>query len=107
MSDLTPPPPPPPPGGQFYGAYPSEEKNSLGVWALVLGILAIVCSCGPFTGIPAIILGKKAKEAQEQALATNGSLGTVGMVLGIVGTALFGIGLVLYFAVGGLALAQA
>ena len=101
MSDINqpPPPPPPPPGAApppMPGAGGSEEKNSLGIWALVLGILSIVCSCGPFTGIPAIIVGRKAKEAQAQGRANNGTLGQVGFVLGIIGTALFVVVVVLY-----------
>ncbi len=80
---MTPPPPggygaPPPPGG-FGGA--SEEKNSLGVWALVLGILGFIC-CSIFTAIPAIIVGKASEQAAAQGLATNGTLGKVGRILG-------------------------
>lgn len=86
---MTPPPPggygtPPPPGG-FGGA--SEEKNSLGVWALVLGILGFVC-CGIVTAIPAIIVGKASERAAEQGLATNGTLGKVGRILGWVNVGL-------------------
>lgn len=61
------------------------SKNSLGVWALVLGIVSILC-CGLFAGIPAIILGLNSKKAQAQGLATNGSLGNAGFILGIIGT---------------------
>ncbi|WP_084129775.1 DUF4190 domain-containing protein [Demequina sp. NBRC 110055] len=94
---MTPPPPggygaPPPPGG-FGGA--SEEKNNLGVWALVLGILTFVC-CGIFSAIAAIIVGKKSMEAADQGLATNGTLGKVGYILGWVGVALSVVGIVLY-----------
>ena len=96
MSDITPPPPPPPAAGQpFPGGGNSEEKNQLGVWALVLGILSIVC-CGLLAGIPAIILGKKSKEAGEQGLATNGNLGNVGFILGIIGTVLSVLGGIFY-----------
>ncbi|WP_084103946.1 DUF4190 domain-containing protein [Demequina sp. NBRC 110056] len=97
MSDITPPPPPPPPaaGQPFPGGGSSEEKNQLGVWALVLGILSIVC-CGLLAGIPAIILGKKSKEAGEQGLATNGNIGNVGFILGIIGSILSVLGGILY-----------
>src|SRR5690606_10573010 len=83
--------PPPPPG--YYGGptggpmFPSTEKNSLGVWALVLGILGLVC-CGIFTAIPAVIVGNKSKEAAAQGLANNGGLGTAGVVLGWIGIVL-------------------
>ena len=94
MSDL---PPPPPPSGATppLGAGGPESKNSLGVWALVLGILSIVC-CGFFTGIPAIILGLNSKKAQAQGLATNGTLGQVGFITGIIGTALGVLGIILW-----------
>ena len=41
-------------GGGF-GSRP-DEKNSLGGWALGLGIASLVC-CTIFTGIPAMIVG--------------------------------------------------
>lgn len=98
--------PPPPPG--YYGGGPGApmfggtEKNNLGVWALVLGILGIVC-CGVFTAIPAVILGNKSKEAAAQGQATNGGLGQAGVVLGWVGI-VFGILYLLWlFVFGGLA----
>ncbi len=46
--------------------------------ALILGILALVT--GPVTGVPAIILGVRAKRADEGALAY------AGLVLGWIGT---------------------
>lgn len=98
--------PPPPPG--YYGggvggpAFPSTEKNSLGVWALVLGILGLVC-CGLFTGIPAIILGGKAKEAAAQGLANNGGLGTAGVVMGWISVAFSALGIVYFLFMGGMA----
>lgn len=105
MTDLPPPPPPPPgmtpppPPGMTPPPMPgyggSEEKNSLGVWALVLGILSLVC-CGLLAGIPAIIVGRRSKEAGEQGLATNANLGNVGFILGIIGTILSAIGVVFY-----------
>ena len=83
-------------GGGGYGGVPGggTEKNSLGVWALVLGILSIVC-CGFFTGIPAVILGNKSKAAAAQGQANNGNLGNIGMILGWVGIGLSVIGLIL------------
>lgn len=89
--------PPPPPMGMPVGA--SDEKNSLGVWALVLGILSIVC-CGLFTGIPAIILGNNSKKAAAEGRASNGPLGNVGFILGIIGTVLGTLGLIFALANG-------
>jgi hypothetical protein len=86
-------PPPPPMGMPPVGGDPNE-KNKLGVWALVLGILSILC-CGFFTGIPAIILGINGKKAAEEGRASNGSLANVGFILGIIGCALSVLGFVL------------
>src|SRR5690554_7772944 len=98
MSDINQPPPPPPPsdgGGAppppppgagpppVPGASGNEQKNSLGVWALVLGILSILC-CALFTGIPAIFVGRASQKAEAEGLANNGNLGKVGLILGIV-----------------------
>lgn len=95
--------PPPPPaygGGNAYGG--GTEKNNLGVWALVLGILGIVC-CGFFAGIPAIILGNKAKEAAAQGLANNGGMGQAGVVLGWIAIVLGILGVIWAVAMGGFA----
>lgn len=73
----------PAPGG--YGYFP---RNDLGVWALVLGIASFVLSCGFFTGIPAIILGTKAKRAVEAGEANNGGLAQAGVILGWIASAL-------------------
>ena len=100
MTPPTPPPPPPPPPpavppppGGFYGAAGNTSKNNLGVWALVLGIVSILC-CGVLAGIPAIILGLNSKKAQARGLATNGNLGNVGFILGIIGSVLGTIGVI-------------
>ena len=76
-----------------YGAGGNTSKNTLGVWALVLGIVSILC-CGLLAGIPAIILGQNSKKAQAQGLATNGNLGNVGFILGIIGSVLGTIGFI-------------
>lgn len=106
------PPPPPNYGGGGYGGPPppphyggpgpggGTQKNGLGVWALVLGILGFVC-CGFFTAVPAIIVGQKSKEAAAQGLANNGGLGQAGFVLGWVGTVLSVLGIIWFFAMGG------
>jgi len=73
----------------------NEQKNNLGIWALVLGILSIVC-CAFFAGIPAIIIGLKSKQAEAAGLANNGSLGNVGFILGIVGSVLGTLGWIFY-----------
>ena len=79
----------PPPAPQYpaagYGAPTATSKNNLGTWALVLGILSIVCF-GLLAGIPAIILGNKGKAAVAQGLATNRGAAQAGFILGIIGT---------------------
>ena len=71
-----------------YGPAPYEQKNQLAVWALVLGIVSIVC-CGLLTGIPAIFVGRAAERAGAQGLANNANLGKVGWILGIIGSAVW------------------
>ena len=74
-------------GGQpyAYGAAPMP-KNSLGVWSLVLGILAVL-GCGLLTGIAAIITGHKSRRAQQEGQADNGGMGLAGIITGWVGIA--------------------
>jgi hypothetical protein len=74
-------------GGQpyAYGAAPLP-KNNLGVWSLVLGILAVL-GCGILTGIAAIIVGHKSRKAQQEGQADNGAMGLVGIITGWVGIA--------------------
>ncbi|TNM45198.1 DUF4190 domain-containing protein [Nocardioides albidus] len=62
---------------------------------LVLGILSIVC-CGIFTGIPAIIMGKKALEESKTANYNNAGLIKAGWICGIIGTAWSVIVIVIY-----------
>ena len=85
-------PPPPPPGGYGqspYGGYQQPRNSSKPVWALVLGILGILC-CG-LLGIPAIILGRQAAaEGQPGGMAKAGEiLGYVAIGLMILGAILF------------------
>lgn len=92
---------PRPPSGP--GSMPGTEQNSLGVWALVLGIASFVCGFGFITGIPAIILGRKAQQAEREGRANNGSLGTAGVVLGwiaVVLSALAVLAVILFAATG-------
>ena len=77
MSDAQQPPPPFPPGpaAPAYASQPPTHPRA--VTSLVLGILSLVL-CGFFTGIPAIILGRR---AQEDIRASNGTLGGDGLAL--------------------------
>lgn len=91
MSYQAPPPPPPNP----YGGMPAQQTNQKAVWALVLGIVSLLC-CGFLTGIPAIILGQSA--GKEIAMTGQGGSGMAkaGLILGIVATALSVLGVILW-----------
>jgi len=80
-----------------------------GTLILVLGILSLVC-CGLFTGIPAWVMGGNDLKAMKAGgMDPSGeTLTKVGWILGIIGTALSAIGIVIQIIViaggGGLAL---
>jgi Domain of unknown function (DUF4190) len=65
----------------YYGGMAGTQRNDLGVWALILGILSVV-SFGILTGIPAIILGNKSKAASARGEANNPGLGAAGVIMG-------------------------
>jgi hypothetical protein len=70
------------------------------VWALVLGILGLLC-CGFFTGIPAIILGKQAQNEIDAAAGIQSGRGmaTSGFVLGII-ACIWGVASIVLYATG-------
>lgn len=89
-------PPPPSYGAPQYGYGGTPAEHPRGTTILVLGILSIVC-CGLFTGIPAIVMGKKALaeiDAQPPGAISNRGSVKAGYICGIIGTALFVLGLV-------------
>lgn len=74
------------PYGQPYPTYvrsPQQEKNSLGIIALVLGLVSFM-GFGPLTAIPAIIVGVSARRAAAEGRADNGGLGTAAIWIGVV-----------------------
>jgi len=92
-----PPPQPygaPPPAGYggppaaYYGQLAPFPKNSLGGWALALGIAAFGLFLGFIAGVPAIIVGNQAKRAVARGEANNASMATAGIVLGWIATVL-------------------
>ena len=87
-------PSPYPYAGQPYGPYAAYPKNSLGVWALVLGVASLVLSCFFLTGIPAIILGRQGQRAADEGLANNRGMSTAGLVLGWIAVGLSLVGVV-------------
>lgn len=97
MSYSDPPPPQPP----QYGAPPPTggmpTSHPRGTTILILGILSLVC-CGIFTGIPAIIMGRSAQaeiDAQPGAYSNGGTV-KAGYILGIIGTVLSVLGIVVW-----------
>ena len=95
-----PPPPPPPPGAGGYG-YVEPQTNKKAIWALVLGILGLVC-CGLFAGIPAIILGNMAKSEIDASsgLQSGRGMAVAGFVLGIIDVVATIVGLVVELSTG-------
>jgi hypothetical protein len=67
----------PPQGPPGYGA-PSPQSSGKATTSLVLGIASLVV-CGLFTGIPAIVLGVKARREIRES---NGQVGGDGLALG-------------------------
>ncbi len=83
-----------PPAGPAYsgGAAP---QNGTGTAALVLGILGFLC-IGPFGWVPALILGRSGMARADQGLATNRGVAQAGFIIGLIGTILAAIGLVIW-----------
>lgn len=92
--------PPPQPGPYGYPAAPRRPSSGSAVTALILGILGLVM-CGPFTAIPAIIVGRRATSEID---ASNGQLegrgmAQAGFILGVIGTVLGALALLFVIAV--------
>jgi len=91
MSYGEPPPPPPPQyGGTPYGAPPPQQNSTKGVWALICGILGLLCF-GIILGPVAIILGRRAQQE-----GRPGGVARAGEILGYVDVALFVLGLIIF-----------
>ncbi|MGI5186639.1 DUF4190 domain-containing protein [Promicromonospora sp. CA-289599] len=92
--------------GAPYGYAAPAEKNALGVWSLVLGILSIfmlfTCFVGFLAAIPALITGYMSRKANKEGLADNPGLALGGIITGWVTiglTVLGGIGLAILFTI--------
>ena len=72
------------PGGYVPGGFGPrpDEKNSLGGWALGLGVAGFLC-CSIFTGIPAIVVGFLGMQAANEGRSTNKGMSIAGIVLGV------------------------
>ena len=88
MSYSEPPPPPPQYGAPQppYGGAP-QKTNGKATWALVLGIISVLC-CGLLAGIPAIILGNMAKKEIDAGQGSGRGMAQAGFILGIISVAL-------------------
>jgi len=60
-----------------------KTNSPLAVWSLILGILAII-SCGPISGIPAIICGHMARSKikMEPDTLTGDGMALAGLIMG-------------------------
>jgi hypothetical protein len=92
--------------GAPYGYTAPAEKNALGVWSLVLGILSIVmlfsCLVGFIAAVPALITGYMSRKANKEGLADNPGLALGGIITGWVTiglTVLGGIGIGILFSI--------
>lgn len=74
------------PGYATYGqVFP---RNDLGIWSLVLAVAGIALGFTLLTGIPAIILGRRARQAVARGEANNDGIAVAGIVIGWIATAL-------------------
>lgn len=85
------PPPIPPTGGSSYGG----QKNDTALYAMIAGILSLVC-CGFIAGIAAIILGKQGMNKAELMGGEGEGQAKAGFIMGIISCALSGVTLVIY-----------
>ncbi|MFD7307010.1 DUF4190 domain-containing protein [Promicromonospora sp. NPDC059942] len=92
------------PYGAPYGYVAPPEKNALGVWSLVLGILSVFllfsCLVGFLAAVPAVITGHLSRKAVREGQADNGGLALGGIITGWVTiglTLVIVVGLVLLF----------
>ena len=60
-----------------------KTNSPLAIWSLILGILAII-SCGPISGIPAIICGHMARSKikMEPDTLTGDGMALAGLIMG-------------------------
>jgi hypothetical protein len=78
-------------GPPQYGGPPmaaGQSTNGKAIASLILGIISIVFCFGFLTGVPAIILGRMAKQEIAAGNGTGDGLAQGGLITGIIGTAL-------------------
>lgn len=91
-------PPPPPEGGGYgqpaYGAPGPRGTNKKATWALVTGIVGLLC-CAPL-GIVAIVLGRGAEQEIRVTGEGGAGMAKAGFILGIVALVLFALQIILF-----------
>jgi hypothetical protein len=91
-------PPPPPEGGGYgqpaYGAPGPGGTNTKATWALVTGILGLLC-CGPL-GIVAIVLSRGAEQEIRVTGEGGAGMAKAGFILGIVALVLLALQIILF-----------
>jgi hypothetical protein len=92
--------PPPEAGGR---SDTPPQTNQKAFWSMILGILAIV-PCGPFAGIPALVLGSFAKKeiAAARGAEAGEGMAQAGVALGWISVAISITLLVIVVLAGGL-----
>jgi len=85
----------------LYPVYAPTETHQRAIVALVLGICSLVMSCGPFTGIPAMMLARQAiRDIDASPQRYNGrGLAVAGFWTGLAGTVILGLVLLFYIAI--------
>lgn len=80
------------PYGAPYPGYPGYgqvyPRNDLGIWSLVLALAGIVLGFTLLTGIPAVIVGRRARQAVARGEANNDGIAVAGIVIGWIATAI-------------------
>ncbi len=66
--------------------YPTQSTDSSAILALILGILGVVAT-GLITGIPAIVLGNRARRRTQAGQGTGDGIALAGVILGWIATA--------------------
>ena len=80
------------PYGAPYPGYPAYgqvyPRNDLAIWSLVLALAGLVLGFTLLTGIPAVIVGRRARQAVARGEANNDGIAVAGIMIGWIATAI-------------------
>ena len=95
----------PPQAGYAPYAGQGAQTSGAAIVALVLGLLSIITCLGPFTGVPALVVGRRAtRDIDESGGQVEGrGMAQAGVIIGIIGSVLWILGALLLALVVGLA----